>query len=85
MRIAGRPSGVGRRRKPNVRKWIRGRQLLEVDRRVEPLQQVLPQRRTIAHQLHRNVYGSMKSVELVTWPRAESPSVMFATIDVGHS
>jgi hypothetical protein len=31
------------------------------------------------------VYGSMKSVELLTWPSADPSSVMFAMIEVGHS
>ena len=53
MRIAGRPAGSVAARKPNVRKRVRRRQPLQLDRRVEPLQQVLAQRRPVAHQLHQ--------------------------------
>ena len=48
----GPAGGIGGRREPDVRKRVRRGQPPQVDRRVEPLQQVLPQGRPLAHQLH---------------------------------
>ena len=66
MRMAGRPdASVAAASRTSGNGFARGK-LIQIDRRVEPLQQVLPQRRSVAHQLDLKVYGSMKSVELVT-------------------